>query len=239
MIGRAGYDLLRVALRVAVQLWPLWLFWWVWDFASDFYRDTVLIGSAHIQGLTLGQMNWSQYLLWRAWPVAALCGPALLMFVGIIVYRTRLLGRLMGIGGIAGMAIATVITIRPEALRLSNLLGQGYVLNDVLHNADASIVLAGAFGILMVVGGIASLTRPFPVAAAASPCSSVPALTISAMPPGCPCATRSACSPVRTRPMAASSSVRPTGSTRTASPGPPSIRPHAPPGAAAAPPRCW
>ena len=169
MIGRAGYDLLRVALRVAVQLWPLWLFWWVWDFASDFYRDTVLIGSAHIQGLTLGQMNWSQYLLWRAWPVAALCGPALLMFVGIIVYRTRLLGRLMGIGGIAGMAIATVITIRPEALRLSNLLGQGYVLNDVLHNADASIVLAGAFGILMVVGGITSLTRPFPVGSRGKP----------------------------------------------------------------------
>ncbi len=169
MIGRAGYDLLRVALRVAVQLWPLWLFWWVWDFASDFYQDSVLIGSAHIQGLRQGQMNWSQYLLWRAWPVAALCGPALLMFVGIIVYRTRLLGRLMGIGGIAGMAIAMVITIRPEALRLSNLLGQGYALNDVLHNADASIVLAGAFGILMVVGGIASLTRPFPVGSRGKP----------------------------------------------------------------------
>ena len=152
MIGRAGYDLLRVALRVAVQLWPLWLFWWAWSFADDFYRDTVLVGSAHIGGLTPGQMTWNQYLLWRAWPVASLCGPALLMFVGIIVYRTRLLGRLMGMGGIAGMAIATVITVRPEVLRLSNLLSLGYPLNDVLHNANASLVLAGAFGMVMVVG---------------------------------------------------------------------------------------
>ena len=169
MIGRAGYDLLRVALRVAVQLWPLWLFWWVWDFASDFYRDSVLIGSAHISGLTPGQMSGGQYLLWRAWPVAALCGPALLMFVGVVVYRTRLLGRLMGIGGIVGMAIATVITVRPEALRLADLYGRGYALNDVLHNSDASIVLAGAFGIMMVVGGIASLTRPFPVGSRGKP----------------------------------------------------------------------
>ena len=29
VIQRAGYDLLRIALRVAIQLWPLWLFWWV------------------------------------------------------------------------------------------------------------------------------------------------------------------------------------------------------------------
>ena len=43
MIQRAGYDLLRVALRIALQLWPVWLFWWAWDFAQDFYRDTVLV----------------------------------------------------------------------------------------------------------------------------------------------------------------------------------------------------
>ena len=31
MIERATYDLLRVALRLAIQLWPLWLFWFVWS----------------------------------------------------------------------------------------------------------------------------------------------------------------------------------------------------------------
>ena len=153
MIQRAGYDLLRIALRVAVQLWPLWLFWWVWDFAYNFYRDTVLLGTAQIGGLTADQLTWSQSLLWHLWPVAALCGPALLMFAGIFVYRTRLLGRLMGIGGIAGMAIATVITVWPEAQRLAGLYRQGYGVNDIMRVSDASIVLAGAFGIAMVVGG--------------------------------------------------------------------------------------
>ncbi len=166
MIGRAGYDLLRIALRVAVQLWPLWLFWWAWDFADDAYRDSVLIGMAHIGGLTPGQMDWNQYLLWRAWPVASLCGPALLMAAGIIVYRTRLLGRLMGLGG---MAIATGITVRPELLRLADLFGQGYAVNDVLRDANASVVLAGAFGMVMVVLGIAGLTRPFPVGSRGKP----------------------------------------------------------------------
>ena len=27
MIERASYDLLRLALRIVVRLWPLWLFW--------------------------------------------------------------------------------------------------------------------------------------------------------------------------------------------------------------------
>ena len=169
MIQRAGYDLLRIGLRIAVQLWPLWLFWWVWSFAGDFYRDTVLIGSAHVGGLTPQQMTWNQYLLWRAWPVASLCGPALLMFAGIVVYRTRLLGRLMGVGGIAGMAIATVVTVRPELLRLADLLGQGYALNEVLHDANASVIVAGLFGVVMVIAGIAGLTRPFPVGSRSAP----------------------------------------------------------------------
>jgi hypothetical protein len=32
MIKRATYDLLSVALRLAIRLWPLWLFWFVWVF---------------------------------------------------------------------------------------------------------------------------------------------------------------------------------------------------------------
>ena len=169
MIQRAGYDLLRVALRVALQLWPLWLFWWAWSFADDLYRDTVLVGFAHVGGLTPGQMTRNQYLLWRAWPVASLCGPVLLMLAGVIVYRARLLGRLMGVGGVAGMAIATVVTARPEALRLGDLLGQGYALDDVLRTANASLVAAGLFGVATVVAGVAALTRPFPVATRGTP----------------------------------------------------------------------
>ena len=46
-----------------------------------------------------------------------------------------LFGRLMGVAGILGMAIATILTVRPEVLRLSDLLGQGYRLDVVLHDA--------------------------------------------------------------------------------------------------------
>ena len=169
MIDRAGYDLVRVGLRIALQLWPLWLFWWVWDITDAVYRNSILLSFAHLGGLTSQQMSWSQYLLWRAWPVASLCGPAVLMLAGIVVYRTRLLGRLMGIGGIAGMAIATVLTVKPEALRLTSLLGQGYAFNDVLRDTNASFLAAALFGAGMVVLGLRGLTRPFPVGRRGAP----------------------------------------------------------------------
>ena len=121
------------------------------------------LGFAHLGGLTAQQMSLSQYLLWRAWPVASLCGPAVLMLAGIVVYRTRLLGRLMGIGGIAGMAIATVLTVKPEALRLTSLLGQGYAFNDVLRDTNASFLAAALCGTGMVVLGLRGLTRAAPV----------------------------------------------------------------------------
>jgi type IV secretion system protein VirD4 len=169
VIQRAGYDLLRVALRIAVQLWPLWLFWFAWSFADTFYRDTVLLGSAHIGNLSAQQMDWDQYLLWRAWPVAALLGPALLTFLAVMAYRARLFGRLMGIAGIVGMAIATGLTVYPEVQRLGGLLGQGYTLNDVLHYADASMIAAGLFGAVMVVAAVTGLARPFPVGSRGAP----------------------------------------------------------------------
>ena len=42
MIERATYDLLRIALRLAIQLWPLWLFWFVWSLFDDAWRDFLL-----------------------------------------------------------------------------------------------------------------------------------------------------------------------------------------------------
>jgi hypothetical protein len=42
VIERATYDLLRVALRLAIQLWPLWLFWFVWSLFDDAWRDFLL-----------------------------------------------------------------------------------------------------------------------------------------------------------------------------------------------------
>ena len=38
MIQRASYDVLRLALRIAVQLWPLWLFWSAWSLSSNMWQ---------------------------------------------------------------------------------------------------------------------------------------------------------------------------------------------------------
>ena len=169
MIQRAGYDLLRVALRIALQLWPLWLFWFAWNFADSFYRDTVLLGSAHIGGLSAQQMSWDQYVLWRAWPVAALLGPASVTVLAVMAYRARRFGPLVGIAGMVGMAIATALTVRPEVLRLAALLGQGYATNDVLKDANASFVVAALFGGATVAAAISGLSRPFPVGRRGAP----------------------------------------------------------------------
>jgi type IV secretion system protein VirD4 len=160
---QAGYDLLRTGFWIAVQLWPLWLFWPARSFADAFYRDAVLIGFAHVGGLSPRQMSWDQYLLWRLWPVGALCGPALIMIIGVIVGRIRPFGRLMGVAGILAMAVATILTVHPEVQRLAGFLGQGYAVDDVLRNANASLLAAGLFGIAMVTIGIAALRRPLPV----------------------------------------------------------------------------
>jgi hypothetical protein len=40
MKRRSSSELLRLGLRVTVQLWPLWVFWWTWHFAHNEWRIT-------------------------------------------------------------------------------------------------------------------------------------------------------------------------------------------------------
>jgi len=75
MIERAAYDALRVALRIAIQLWPLWLFWFVWSFFDDRWRGILLtFPDRSTQGFAFA---------WHVWPAAALFGPILLMAAAI------------------------------------------------------------------------------------------------------------------------------------------------------------
>ena len=100
MIERATYDVLRVALRFAIQLWPLWLFWFVWSFFDDRWRDFLLtFPDRSTQGFAFA---------WHVWPAVALFGPILLMAVAIVAYRLGLATRFMPLAGIAGVVIATV-----------------------------------------------------------------------------------------------------------------------------------
>src|SRR5258708_20056574 len=123
MIRHASYDLLRVGLRIAVQLWPLWLFWFAWSLSSNMWLG-------YLQ--TFPNRSSSGYALaYRAWPSITLLGPVLLMLAAILAYRMQLATRVMPIAGIGGVVVATVLTGRPEYQPLPPYIGNPPPLNIV------------------------------------------------------------------------------------------------------------
>src|SRR5262245_32806857 len=98
MIGRATDDFLRVGLRILVQLWPLWLFWFASTSAGDCWLSVLL---------TFSDRSTTAYAVaYRAWPPVALLGPILLMVAAIVAYRLHRATRLMPFAGIAGVVVA-------------------------------------------------------------------------------------------------------------------------------------
>jgi type IV secretion system protein VirD4 len=115
VFARAGHDLFRILLRLVVQLWPLWVFWFAWTVAANVWLDYLL---------TFPNRSNSGYALaYRAWPSIALLGPVLLMLAAVFTYRVRLATRMMPIAGIAGVVVATLLTAWPEYQRLAPYLG--------------------------------------------------------------------------------------------------------------------
>src|SRR5262245_38323516 len=101
MIGRATDDFLRAGLRILVQLWPLWLFWFAWTFAGDCWLSVLL---------TLPDRSTTAYAVaYRAWPIVALLRPILVMVAAIIAYRLHRATHLMPFAGIAGVVVATLL----------------------------------------------------------------------------------------------------------------------------------
>jgi type IV secretion system protein VirD4 len=144
VIERATYDLLRLGLRIAVQLWPLWLFWFAWTLGSDLWRSYLL---------TFPDRGSDGFLLaYRCWPTVALLGPALLMFGAILAYRMQLATRVMPIAGIAGVLVATVLTGWPEYRRLAPYIGTASPL-DILASIDLGRLQAVAIGLVTVMSG--------------------------------------------------------------------------------------
>jgi type IV secretion system protein VirD4 len=145
VIERATYDLLRVALRLAIQLWPLWLFWFVWSLFDDAWRDFLL---------TFPDRSTQAFVLaYDGWPAVALLGPILLMGMAIAAFRLGLATRLMPFAGIAGVVIATVLTVWPEYQRLAPYLGNAPLLN-VVRALNLSAVQAVAVGLIATVAGV-------------------------------------------------------------------------------------
>ncbi|HET7884220.1 MAG TPA: type IV secretory system conjugative DNA transfer family protein [Acetobacteraceae bacterium] len=151
MIQRAGYDLLRVAVRVAVQLWPLWLFWFVWTLFDNLWRNVLLTFT--------DPSTQTYFLAWYVWPAVSLAGPILLMVAAIVAFRLGLATRLMPFAGIGGVALATVLTAGPEYQRLAADVGVAPLL-DVLRSVNLSAVLAGGVGLIAVVLGVRLTVLP-------------------------------------------------------------------------------
>ena len=167
MIQRAGYDLVRVGLRIAVQLWPLWLFWWAWDFADARWEDYLRTFPSSVPGAyeTTGYI-WA---LW-AWPAAALLGPLAIMAAGIMLHRMTFGSRAMAIAGILGMIATALLTGWSEYQRLWPFLGApGYSFGAVVNAFDPSKAIAIIFGLMSAFTGYCLATQARPLGSRSSP----------------------------------------------------------------------
>jgi type IV secretion system protein VirD4 len=144
VFARAGHDLFRFGLRLIVQLWPLWLFWFAWTVAANSWLDYLL---------TFPDRSGGGYALaYRAWPSVALLGPVLLMLGAVLAYRTQLATRTMPLAGIAGVLVATILTGWPEYQRLAPYLG-GASPVDILSALDLGVLQAVTVGCLAALLG--------------------------------------------------------------------------------------
>ena len=147
MVSRAGYDLAKVVLRLAFQLWPLWLFWFACGASNALWRD-VLMSFGPNATASRGYL-----VAYKAWPAVSLAGPILLMIVALVVHRMQLAGRLMPIAAIAGVAVATGLTIWPEWQRIASYVGR-MPAGTIARSFDLAYLYALATGLLSIGVGI-------------------------------------------------------------------------------------
>jgi hypothetical protein len=160
------------ALRIAARLWPLWLFWSVWDHFSNWWLAYLL---------TFPDRSTATYAFaYHCWPTVALLGPILLMAVAIGAYRLQLAHRTMPIAGIAGVLAATVLTAWPDYRALLPYIGSAS-LADVVGAIGLSIFQAVGVGLLAALIGAGLI----PPAASCSFASPSPVGGCGASPPVC------------------------------------------------------
>lgn len=146
MVSRATYDLLRTGLKLAVQLWPLWLFWFALHLGSALWRDWVL-------AVQPDRATKTYLVLYRAWPSAGLAGPIVLMLTAIGAHKAQLGSRAMAMAGIAGAALATLLTVWPEWERLSGYVGRARP-QDIVGALDLGVLAALGVGLLAIGAGV-------------------------------------------------------------------------------------
>jgi len=167
VIRRAGYDLIRVGLRLAVQLWPVWVVWWAWNLASEFWLGFLRTFPSSQPGsfVTLGYR--AAYL---AWPTAALLGPLAVMAAGIALHRARVGSRAMALAGILGLTVTAVLTGWPEFQRLWPYVGAPDVSPLAVLNAfEPTHGVAVIAGLFAAFAGFCAAIRARPIGSPGAP----------------------------------------------------------------------
>ena len=161
MMARSGYDLLRAGLRVVVQLWPLWLFWWAWELAYGWWHDYLLTLPAHQPS---GRWIDGFQIAFAAWPTVALLGPALVLGGSVFLHRVRAGSRAMAMAGVFVMVAAALLTAWPEWVRLQSQMGTaGLSPFALLKMASTPVAIAVAAGLATAYIGFCVATRAWPV----------------------------------------------------------------------------
>ncbi|MHB8284500.1 MAG: type IV secretory system conjugative DNA transfer family protein [Caulobacteraceae bacterium] len=146
MISRVAYNGGRLALKIIIQLWPLWLFWFALHLGSSLWRDHVLLVQAD---RSTGYFR----LLYGAWASAGLIGPILLMLGTLGLERAHVATRTMAITAIVGVALATLLVVWPEWVRLSPYFGQSSII-AIIKALDPAVEFAFCVGFLALAFGM-------------------------------------------------------------------------------------
>ncbi|TIT03206.1 MAG: conjugal transfer protein TraG, partial [Mesorhizobium sp.] len=148
MFGRISYDLIKVGFKSILAILPLVIWYPAWRYAHGLWEQILL--DWYSSGLAPSSAAYR--LAYGAWPSIALMGPGLTMAVALLLRRAGMVLPLTAVAAVIGMAVATTMTVWPEASRL--LQYRSYPWSEILRVADMPIVYAGAIGFLATVAGL-------------------------------------------------------------------------------------
>jgi len=164
VLSRASYDLIRFALRLLVQLWPLWLFRGAWSLSAWLWSGIVVPFVAGVPAFGPPLRDLALFLS----PTGALLGPVALLGAAVILHRNQFVARTVPFAAASAVAIATLMTAWPEWQRLSPYL-KFYPVSVVLGGVSYDIRLALALGLAAALAGAILATARPPLGTEQSP----------------------------------------------------------------------
>ena len=164
MLSRASYDLVRFVLRLLVQLWPLWVFWFAWSLSAWFWSEVAVPFVGGVPAFGPALRGLALFLQ----PTGALLGPVALLGAAVTLHRHQLVARVVPFAAAGAVAIAALMTAWPEWQRLSPYL-QSHPVSVVLGAVNYDIRLALALGLLAALAGAILATARAPLGTEQSP----------------------------------------------------------------------